>query len=245
MRLCKDTKKGTTEDFVRKAKEIFPSYDYSQVLYVNNKTHVTIICNEHGEFLRTPNVMLNKRNGCPTCTKKRRWTNDIFVVEAKKIHGDSYDYSKVDVVNSKTSVEIICKIHGSFHQQIGVHIYVKCGCPSCSRERSESSAVSEIKALLSELGIQFEQEKRFEWCRHKTMLPFDFSLKDTNILIEYDGEFHYKGWGNDKEQVKLQQLRDGIKTRAAKENGFELIRLSYKDDYIRILSEVLKKKFND
>lgn len=42
-------------------------YDYSQVDYVNAKTHVTIICNNHGPFQQTPDRHVNAGGGCSKC----------------------------------------------------------------------------------------------------------------------------------------------------------------------------------
>lgn len=36
--------------------------------------------------------------------------------EARQIHGDKYDYSKVEYFNNTTKVEIICPEHRSFKQ---------------------------------------------------------------------------------------------------------------------------------
>lgn len=46
-------------------------YDYSKINYVNNRTKVTIICPEHGEFEQTPS---NHKNGagCPHCAYLKR-----------------------------------------------------------------------------------------------------------------------------------------------------------------------------
>ena len=49
-------------------------------------------------------------------TIMKKLTTEEFIQKAKQIHGDKYDYSKVNYVNSKTKVEIICPEHGSFHQ---------------------------------------------------------------------------------------------------------------------------------
>ncbi len=45
---------------------------------------------------------------------KKRLTKDEFIKRAKKVHGDKYDYSDVDYINSKTKVKIVCIEHGSF-----------------------------------------------------------------------------------------------------------------------------------
>ena len=41
---------------------------------------------------------------------------DSFITEAKKIHGDKYDYSKTIYINSNTKIKIICRLHGEFEQ---------------------------------------------------------------------------------------------------------------------------------
>lgn len=59
--------KSTREEFIRKAKLIHGNkYDYSKVVYVNNKTKVCIICPIHGEFWQTPNSHLSGC-GCNDC----------------------------------------------------------------------------------------------------------------------------------------------------------------------------------
>lgn len=44
----------------------------------------------------------------------RRKTTEEFIQEAKQIHGDKYDYSKVNYINAYTKVCIICSKHGEF-----------------------------------------------------------------------------------------------------------------------------------
>ena len=56
------------EDFIRKAKAVHgDKYDYSKVIYVNNKTKVWIICPIHGEFWQAPDKHIKCRQGCPKC----------------------------------------------------------------------------------------------------------------------------------------------------------------------------------
>lgn len=63
----------------------------------------------------------------------KRFTNDTFIEKAKKIHGDKYDYSKVNYVNKTTKVKIICPIHGEFEQRPDDHLHKQAGCPKCGR----------------------------------------------------------------------------------------------------------------
>lgn len=63
--------------------------------------------------------------------KDERTSN--FIEKARKIHGDKYNYSKVEYVNSKTKVCIICPEHGEFLKSPLNHIQCKQGCPICSK----------------------------------------------------------------------------------------------------------------
>ena len=127
----------TTEEFIKKAKEIHgDKYDYSKVNYINSYTEVTIICSEHGEFKQKPRAHL-KGYGCPKCglearVNKSRLTTEGFIKRAREIHGDRYDYSKVNYINAFTKVIIICPEHGEFEQKSNDHLNGS-GCPSCSK----------------------------------------------------------------------------------------------------------------
>ncbi|UNY40327.1 hypothetical protein KLEP7_gp11 [Pseudaeromonas phage vB_PpeM_ KLEP7] len=59
---------------------------------------------------------------------------DTFLEKALELHGDKYDYTSVDYVNSKVKVIIICKIHGEFLQTPNCHLMGQ-GCPSCALDR--------------------------------------------------------------------------------------------------------------
>lgn len=63
----------------------------------------------------------------------KKFTTEIFIERARKVHGDRYDYSKVEYVNNKTNVCIICPEHGEFLQTPNSHLEGK-GCRSCFYE---------------------------------------------------------------------------------------------------------------
>ena len=119
----------TTEEFIRKAKEIHgDKYDYSKVDYVGSHLKVCIICPEHGEFWQSANKHL-RGNGCAKC--KGVYDTESFVEKAKEVHGDKYDYSKVEYKGTQTKVCIICPEHGEFWQTPSNHL-VGSGCPICN-----------------------------------------------------------------------------------------------------------------
>ena len=106
-----------------------------------------------------------------------------FIERAKKIHGDKYDYSKVEYVGNKIKVSIICPIHGEFWQLPNSHLN-GIGCPSCS----ESHLEKEINDFLIENNIKFERQKRFDWLGRQSL---DFYLPDYNVGIECQGRQHF------------------------------------------------------
>ena len=130
---CANNIKYTNEKFIEKASAIHHNrYDYSKTKYVNNKTKVCIICPEHGEFWQTPHVHLQGK-GCLKCANRFAYNTKDFIIEAKKIHGNKYDYSKVECINAMTKVCIICPKHGEFWQCPKDHLRGQ-GCPKCGRE---------------------------------------------------------------------------------------------------------------
>lgn len=121
-----------TQGFIKKANEIHNNkYDYSLSVYVKSSEKVKIICPEHGMFEMTPNKHLAGQ-GCKQCGRNRtKLTQQEFINRAKQVHGDKYDYSNAVYVNSNEKVDIICPVHGIFHQTPHSHIVNKQGCPKC------------------------------------------------------------------------------------------------------------------
>lgn len=136
-------------------KEKYPNYKVIQFVGVSNKIHnntydyslvkdivyrrdkVDIICKKHGVFSQSPKSHL-RGNGCPKCgyeTVKNKLTKDveIFIKEAKEVHGNKYDYSKVVYLANNIKVDIVCKHHGLFKQIPCSHIKGH-GCFLCSIE---------------------------------------------------------------------------------------------------------------
>ena len=60
-------------------------------------------------------------------------TTEEFIKKAKEVHGDKYNYSKVEYKGRKKKVCIICPIHGEFWQRADLHLSGT-GCPKCSKK---------------------------------------------------------------------------------------------------------------
>jgi len=131
-----------TNLFIEKARKIHgDKYDYSESEYINTNTKIKVICHkkdkfgdEHGYFLVTPHAHTGiMKSGCPKCSHKFRKDTEYFVKEAKLIHGDKYDYSKVKYKKALEDIEIICPKHGSFFITPNQHLS-GAGCKKCGYE---------------------------------------------------------------------------------------------------------------
>jgi predicted nucleic acid-binding Zn-ribbon protein len=78
---------------------------------------------------------------------RRRLTKEEFIEKARKIHGNFYDYSKVDYINNKTKVTIICPIHGKFEQSPNNHLKGQ-GCPKCGIQKNALSRTLTAKEFV-------------------------------------------------------------------------------------------------
>jgi hypothetical protein len=125
------------DEFIYESTQVHgDKYDYSNVIYTNSSDKITIRCKLHGDFLQTPSSHI-QGNGCKKCaiiytSNLQRNDNIKFIKDAKEVHGDKYDYSKVNYINSKSKIKIICKEHGEIEQIPFDHLKGH-GCPNCSR----------------------------------------------------------------------------------------------------------------
>jgi very-short-patch-repair endonuclease len=125
-------RKSNTYEFIEDATKIHGNtYDYSKVEYKSAREYVTIICREHGEFTIAPNSHLSKKIGCRRCGIMKITNTKEFIEEAQKIHGNTYDYSKVEYKTSMKPVTLICKTHGDFQIRPNGHISSEAGCFKC------------------------------------------------------------------------------------------------------------------
>lgn len=301
-----------TGEFIEKArKKHGDKYDYSKVEYVNSVKKVCIICPEHGEFWQTPNSHLNGR-GCPECFKKRQsiitsernaLSQEDFIEKAQAVHGDKYDYSLVDYKDSRTKIRIVCPKHGEFKQEANNHLQGH-GCPKCAAEkiseqntrttqdfirlanelhnnRYDYSKVEYLKAkkkvciicpehgefwqtpdshlrgagcpkcnkshlqrsvadFLSKIGIEFEEEKTFDWLVKVRKMPLDFYLPGYNIAIECQGEQHFKKYRFEKDDAELtkRQNNDAFKRNLCEEHHIKIIYVNYNDNIEMVLDNL-------
>ena len=236
-----NTRKYPASRFFKKAKEKWGTlFDYSNSKYVDMNTKIEIRCTKHNHtFFQTPAKHLDGF-GCIHCQtekyiKSRTQSTEKFIQRARKVHKDRFDYSKTIYTRYNHHVLITFPKHGDFEQLPIDHLHGS-GCPKCQMSRGERL----ILCYLEDHKIPFKFQYKFNNCRNKRPLPFDFAVfnKDNSIrcLIEYQGEQHFEKRGFYKEEEKTfkeLQKRDNIKKEFCKRNKIDLKYITYKEDVLK------------
>lgn len=123
-----------------------------------------------------------------------RSSNDDFILKAKKVFGDRYDYSDVDYKNSHTKIIVNCKEHGPFPISPSNHLAGK-GCPVCAnlaRGKFHRSNKDEfVKKAKQIFGDEYDY----------SLVDYETNYKTVSIVCPKHGPFqkspqnHLKGQG--------------------------------------------------
>ena len=192
--------KRNREFFIEKSKEIFgDKYDLSKVEFTDFKhDKVTIICPIHVEFTMLP-VNFLKSKGCPQCYKESKYNTDYFIEKSRLIHGDKYDYSKSNYINSLAKTTIICPIHGEFQQMPIEHMRGQ-GCPKCKFDSQRNlHGFDDIKTYFLTKAKEVHGDK-YDYSK----VELEYISKKVCIICPVHGEFwqkandHLKGRGCSK-----------------------------------------------
>lgn len=236
--------KRKMSDFVDRSRSKFgDKFNYTDVNYINNSTNIKLTCVSHGEFLVLPSVHLSSNTGCSKCSSENtskilKLDTEDLLLRFNKIHGNRYDYSKVEYQSCNKKVEIICSKHGSFLQSSKQHLRGQ-GCPNCNISIGEFI----ISEYLKSRSIKYYTQHTFNDCKYKHRLRFDFYLPDINTIIEFDGIQHFEPVGifGGNKSLKSQIDRDVIKNKYCLDNSINLIRVKYDD----CIEKKLNQKLNE
>ena len=160
-------------------------------------------------------------------------TLEDFIKLANEVHGNEYDYSKVNYINKSTKVCIICHEidetgveHGEFWQTPKDHLS-KCGCPKCWQERRGKMRRKDKNKFLQEVNEvhnnKYDYSKTEYVSAHVPIIitcPIhgDFSMKAHN---------HLRGQGC----PKCANLRKGEYQKSNTEDFIRKARLTHGDKY--------------
>ncbi|WP_413025039.1 hypothetical protein [Paenibacillus taichungensis] len=196
------------------------------------------------KYSTTPNNMLAGK-GCAKCNKPRRIDTKAYIEDVKRVHSDEIvvigEYKNS---NTKIKIKHVCGYEWSVYP---LSILKGHGCPKCQFSRGEK----EVEEFLSKNDLLYDFQIKFENCKYRKVLPFDFGIyKETEYdkllcLIEYDGEQHYEPMRFSKgaTSLKLIQKRDKIKDDYCKANNIPLIRIPYWE--FKNINSILTKRLTE
>lgn len=209
-----------------KIEYLLNNIDNLEVIVPYEKISVDMVfrCKNCGrEFKRKPRVFLNTQK-CPCCeTHCRQNTKESYQAILEQRYGDEYSL----VGEFKTSTTRTLFRHndcGFIFENTPQNVYTKAPCPKCKKFNSKGEL--KIKKILDSHGIDYEQQKRFE---EINSLSFDFYIPSKNLLIEFNGEQHYKPikhFGGESKYQK-QKENDSIKKQYCKTHNINLVIIPY------------------
>ena len=163
---------------------------------------------------------------CPKCHPKGV-SQKITLEEAQRRIDNVYPnhFKILNYSGNNDKCDVQCLLCENTFKTVPASIWRKRlrGCPNC--EKILSLGEQAIKTFLEQNKIQYIQQYRFEDCKYKQPLPFDFYLPQKNICIEFQGEQHYK-----KRSLYYSEdiiIRDNIKKEYCERNNIKLIIIPY------------------
>lgn len=249
-KLCSNYRRLDKTMFVSDANKIHNNYyNYEKFIYTTYDIKSIIICPIHGEFLQNPNDHLSGQ-GCVLCGRKRSADKrtkspEEFINEANIIHDNKYDYSLYKYINSRKKGIVICALHGQFKQSPGNHLAGR-GCPRCMYKNQEM-----VHKYLEDNKYEFITQYFLRINGYRVFS--DFYIPKLNLIIEYNGEQHYKPVIFNKyyynssdhkkaqKQFKLQQKRDNDLRKYCKHNNINLLEIDGRLYYLSTLKTYLEK----
>lgn len=226
------------DDIVKDIVEKLDCQYVGRVFYKKNESDkIQFICNKHPEVGIQESLFSTAKKGCRIC-------------KICNGNGKTTEYFKEELFDINPNIEIIgeytgarkrikcrCKIDNHEWEPLAYNLLSGYGCPKCSRVGlGKSRGESYIYYLLNKWNIKFEIQKSFPDLIYNRPLYFDFYLSDSNVLIEYDGEYHFAPivtYNTPQEDADIayqkQCERDDLKNIYCEEKGIPLIRIPYWD----------------
>jgi len=230
--MCAGKAPYTTETFIETMSIIQPNIEVIGD-YINNKTNIALRCKIDGyEWCPTPHNVL-RGQGCPKCAGRIPMSHDEYIEAVSHINGD------VDVagtfINQSEPILHRCKKDGHEWMVRPEHILNGHGCPICKSSIGERLVSNYLKAH----NIKYKPQHKFEQCKNKRKLPFDFYIPDLNVCIEYDGIQHFypvDQFGGENAFQEC-QLNDSIKNAFCQTSSIMLLRIRYDQNVIQVLDD--------
>lgn len=211
--------------------KIVNNFGYEMIEY--NKKNDIVIKDKDGYLFRTTLYsMQNMKNKYNVFSKKNEFTikNMINYIKINNLEIDLVDKTDRIVETRKDKLEFSCKECGNpFKATWGQVAYkrkdgsIRSRCDACTMKQSNLEYT--VEEYLKEKQLDYFKEYRFDDCRDKRTLPFDFYLYNNNCVIEVMGHQHY--YKNDmfKQPLEDRQRVDKIKKDYCNKNNIKYVEI--------------------
>ena len=237
---CSKTKPYTFEDVKKKIEE--NGYKLLSTKYVNVFEKLDMECPLGHEFKMTWNNFNNHNQRCSVCARKNQADKQRLTYSEVKEYVESFDYKllSTEYHTNREKLNVQCE-KGHIYNVTFCDFRNGYRCPHCNESKGEKN----IRTVLNKFNINYESQYRFEDCKFKYTLPFDFYLIDLKIAIEFDGEQHYKikNFFGGLDGFISTKIRDTIKNEYCRDNNIKLVRIPYWefDNIEKIIKHELNK----
>lgn len=257
----KDNYHYNADDIIIRDNEKLEIKGQIRIIYGNKQVKgYDVSCSKCDNIFKISESNLDRGDGCPYCSSHKvqigvndLWTTRHDVACMLSNPQDGYNYSEF----SNVLLNFTCPICG---KEIGLRYLnnvSKYGisCPHCSDGISYPNKF--MFNLLKSIGVNFEPEKTFSWCKFpsysdNTKLSYgryDFVINDAMLIVEMDGGIGHgnKPYSNSRYSKEELIYRDNMKDKLAINNGYSVIRIdcdySNREKFSYIKSSILNSDF--
>lgn len=193
--------------------------EYYRISYENFNNGKIIIHCEKCDKVVNKNIheILQVKSICHCINEEK------FIEKVNKLYNGEFEYvSGYKTIRSNVVIRHL-KCDKTIHIRASHFLYDGCRCTRCKPYKNEER----IKEFLESKNISYIPQKTFDECKYKQKLLFDFYIPLWNLLIEYDGEGHFRPIFTSEEEFKIAKIRDSEKNKFAVNNKINIIRIPY------------------
>jgi hypothetical protein len=171
---------------------MWPEYDFSKAIIINNTTKIEVICPRHGSFFITPKS-LRKKQGCSKCSREAlsdryRMGDEEFLARIEAMYPGKYSLSDIVYRGANQKADFSCEIHGTFgisgSNALKERPEGQGLCPKCNKAK----AADELRLTPAELEERLDKthgkDRTFtvDWSTYKGM---GYPIK---MICQFHGE---------------------------------------------------------
>lgn len=193
--------------------------------YINKNMKLDIICNRGHKWHPTYENFMRNNATCLTCNNIQLSINQRKGITDVNNILNNFGYKLIsEYINNQYPIVLLCPNGHEYKTSLSNFMQGR-RCSICSM----SSGEQEIYRILNKYNIKFIYQYKFNDCKDKLPLPFDFYLTDYNICIEFDGQQHFNqnSFNMTNENFNDRKHKDSIKTQYCINNNIKLIRIPY------------------